>query len=45
LPAVKDLRLGLCGFTIGAAAYFRQFRLVEVQQTFYEPPADATLAR
>ena len=40
-----EVRLGLCGFTIGAAAYFRQFRIVEVQQTFYEPPADATLER
>ena len=40
-----DVRLGLCGFTIGAAAYFRRFPVVEVQQTFYEPPADATLER
>jgi uncharacterized protein YecE (DUF72 family) len=38
-------RLGLCGFTIGAAAYYRQFRVVEVQQTFYDPPAPAVLAR
>ncbi len=40
-----DLRLGLCGFTIGAAAYFEEFRVVEVQQTFYEPPRDATMVR
>ncbi|HEX8120063.1 MAG TPA: DUF72 domain-containing protein [Solirubrobacteraceae bacterium] len=39
----EDVRLGLCGFTIGAAAYFREYRVVEVQQTFYEPPRDATL--
>ena len=37
--------LGMCGFTIGRATYFRQFRVVEVQQTFYDPPAEATLAR
>lgn len=37
--------LGMCGFTIGRATYFRQFRVVEVQQTFYDPPAQATLAR
>jgi uncharacterized protein YecE (DUF72 family) len=37
--------LGLCGFTVGAAAYFREFPVVEVQQTFYEPPRDATLVR
>ena len=42
---MPDVRLGLCGFTIGAAAYFRQFRVVEVQQTFYDPPQDATMSR
>ena len=39
------MKLGMCGFTIGASAYFRQFRVVEVQQTFYDPPPLATLAR
>lgn len=43
--ALVEVRLGLCGFTIGAAAYVRRFRVVEVQQTFYEPPSDATLMR
>jgi uncharacterized protein YecE (DUF72 family) len=37
------IRLGMCGFTIGADAYFRQFRVVEVQQTFYDPPQLPTL--
>jgi uncharacterized protein YecE (DUF72 family) len=41
----SDVRLGLCGFTIGAGEYFRRHRVVEVQQTFYEPPADAVMAR
>src|ERR671929_9964 len=27
------------------ADYVREFRVVEVQQTFYEPPRDATLLR
>ncbi len=40
-----NLKLGMCGFTIGAATYYRQFKVVEVQQTFYDPPADATLER
>ena len=40
-----DVRLGLCGFTIGAGEYVRRYRVVEVQQTFYEPPADAVMAR
>ena len=39
------VKLGMCGFTIGAATYYRQFRVVEVQQTFYDPPPDATLQR
>jgi uncharacterized protein YecE (DUF72 family) len=30
---------------MGAAAYFEEFRVVEVQQTFYEPPRDATIVR
>lgn len=39
------MKLGMCGFTIGAAAYFRQFSVVEVQQTFYDPPPVATLQK
>jgi len=39
------MKLGLCGFTIGAAAYFKQFPVVEVQQTFYDPPPLETLAK
>lgn len=38
-------KVGLCGFTIGAAAYFETFGVVEVQQTFYDPPSPATLER
>ena len=43
-PATS-VRLGLCGFTIRASEYFRRFRVVEVQQTFYDPPQDRTLVR
>jgi uncharacterized protein YecE (DUF72 family) len=39
------IKIGLCGFTIGAAAYVKQFEVVEVQQTFYDPPPPATLER
>jgi uncharacterized protein YecE (DUF72 family) len=42
---MTDVRLGLCGFTMAFADYVREFGVVEVQQTFYEPPADATLLR
>ena len=38
-------KLGMCGFTIGAEAYYRQFRVVEIQQTFYDPPQLGTLIR
>jgi uncharacterized protein YecE (DUF72 family) len=37
--------VGLCGWTVSRAAYVRQFPVVEVQHTFYDPPADALLAR
>ena len=37
--------LAMCGFTIWRGTCFRQFRVVEVQQTFYDPPAQTTLAR
>jgi uncharacterized protein YecE (DUF72 family) len=39
------MKLGMCGFTIGAESYFRQFGVVEVQQTFYDPPPAATVRR
>lgn len=39
------IKLGMCGFTIGAAAYYKKFKVVEVQQTFYDPPPRATLER
>lgn len=40
-----EVRLGLCGFTIGAGEYFRRYRVVEIQQTFYEPPRDDVMLR
>lgn len=39
------IKLGMCGFTIGAATYYRKFSVVEVQQTFYDPPQIKTLER
>jgi uncharacterized protein YecE (DUF72 family) len=40
-----NVRVGLCGFTMSMQTYARHFPVVEVQNTFYEPPPDATLAR
>jgi uncharacterized protein YecE (DUF72 family) len=39
------MKVGLCGWTISQAAYVQRFPVVEVQHTFYEPPADALLRR
>jgi uncharacterized protein YecE (DUF72 family) len=39
------IKVGLCGFTIGAARYYKAFKVVEVQQTFYDPPPASTLER
>jgi len=39
------VRIGLCGWTVAQPAYVQRYRVVEVQHTFYEPPADALLAR
>jgi uncharacterized protein YecE (DUF72 family) len=39
------IRVGLCGFTIGAATYFETFDTLEVQQTFYDPPSRDTMFR
>lgn len=39
------MKLGMCGFTIGAASYFKTFPVVEVQQTFYDPPPLATVEK
>ena len=39
------VRLGLCGFTMAFEDSVREYRLVEVQQTFYEPPRDGTMRR
>ena len=39
------VRVGLCGWKVSRSSYVRRFPVVEVQHTFYEPPADAVLAR
>ncbi|HUQ39743.1 MAG TPA: DUF72 domain-containing protein [Acidimicrobiales bacterium] len=39
------VKVGLCGWTISQAAYVESFRLLEVQQTFYDPPDNRVLER
>ena len=39
------VRVGLCGFTMSMEDYALHFPVVEVQQTFYEPPRDIVLQK
>lgn len=45
LPAPLPTKVGLCGFTMAMADYPRHFPVVEVQQSFYEPPAESVARR
>jgi uncharacterized protein YecE (DUF72 family) len=38
-------KIGCCGFGMAKAKYAKRFSVVEVQQTFYEPPKISTLER
>jgi len=37
-----DVIIGCCGFHVARGRYFKEFPVVEVQQTFYQPPALST---
>jgi uncharacterized protein YecE (DUF72 family) len=39
------IKVGLCGWTISALRYAERFSVLEVQQTFYQPPDDKVLQR
>ncbi len=41
----SDLRIGCCGFPVTLARYAETFSVVEVQQTFYQPPQLRTLQK
>jgi uncharacterized protein YecE (DUF72 family) len=40
-----EILVGCCGFALPQARYFRRFDLLEVQQSFYEPPRVETARR
>lgn len=40
-----DVRVGLCGFTMAMEDYPLHFPVVEIQNTFYEPPSNRVLQR
>ena len=42
---MRTVKIGLCGFTIRIGEYPRSFPVVEVQQTFYQPPAEGVMRR
>lgn len=39
----RNVKVGCCGFRLSRAEYFARFPVVEVQQTFYQPPRVETL--
>ncbi len=43
--ALMVINVGLCGFTMSALRYPSYFRVVEVQQTFYQPPTANVITR
>jgi uncharacterized protein YecE (DUF72 family) len=42
---MEQVKVGCCGFPKGRRRYFSVFSLVEVQQTFYKPPAVDTVLK
>jgi len=38
-------KIGCCGFGVARPTYFQKFSLVEIQQTFYQPPKADTVKR
>ncbi len=45
MPQSPSIRVGCCGIPVKLSSYAELFRVVEVQQTFYQPPRVTTLAR
>jgi len=39
------IKTGCCGFAVGRRKYFETFPVVEIQQTFYQPPKPETAKR
>lgn len=40
-----NIRVGCCGFALRHKAYYRRFPVIEIQQSFYQPPRLETLQR
>lgn len=39
------IQIGCCGFPVARQKYFDTFRVVELQQTFYQPPLSSTIQK
>lgn len=42
---MPEIHIGTCGFRGKQSAFFAQYRLAEVQKTFYQPPELTTAER
>ena len=42
---MEDIKIGCCGFPRARGEYFKTFKVAEVQQTFYQPPALKTVEK
>jgi uncharacterized protein YecE (DUF72 family) len=40
-----QIKIGCCGFPVAKDKYFRNLEMVEVQQTFYQPPEEKTVLK
>jgi uncharacterized protein YecE (DUF72 family) len=45
MGSAKGARIGCCGFPLSLARYAEMFPVVEIQQSFYQPPLPKTLER
>jgi uncharacterized protein YecE (DUF72 family) len=39
------IKIGCCGFPVSKEKYYRSFEVVEIQQTFYQPPEEKTVLK
>lgn len=42
---VYQVKIGCCGFPVSKSKYFETFKVVELQQTFYQPPDNTLLKK
>ncbi|KPL02865.1 MAG: hypothetical protein AMJ73_08070 [candidate division Zixibacteria bacterium SM1_73] len=40
-----QIKIGCCGFPVSRGKYYKSFRVVEIQQTFYQPPEEKTVLK